>query len=164
MHDPGKTSLPRKVFIATRKDTEARERAFSFLGSDFDYRASDPEEAEFIVVDCNDFVAARNWMNCRPGFVIPEPCCPPILLVALAGEGDRDFLDRLAFSYEGDLSNYPVVKTPDELLRTLKWLESIFPFYNKKNSPVPDSHLRELALAFMKNQMVAMPSAFSVQG
>jgi len=163
MPEPAKPPL-RKVFIATGKNTEAMEEAFSFLGNDFDHRVADPEEAEFILVDCNDFIAARGWLNCRPGFMFPVPCCPPILLVALSGEGDQGFLDRLGFAYEGDLTNFPVVKTPEDLLRTLKWLESIFPFYNRRNSPVPEPPLHEWALVVMKSQMAAAPTGLAIQG
>jgi hypothetical protein len=141
---------PRKVYVATRKDEETRKKVFSILGNDF-ITASRADEAEFIILDCDDPAAVKEWVSTKPSFVVPDSCYPPIILAALGGKDTAGFLERLADSYDGDVASLPVCQSPDELLRTLKRLLAALPFYNAKNAPAVDQvKAREMALAILK--------------
>ena len=141
---------PRKVYIATRKDPETRKQVFELVRREF-ITADRPEEAEFIVLDCDDPAALREWVSTKLTFVVPDSCYPPIVLAALGGKDPAGFLERLAESYDGDVTSLPVCQTPDELLRTLKRLLAALPFYNARNAPAVDqAKAREMALAILK--------------
>lgn len=143
-------SEPRKVYIATRKDSEKKKEAFHLLGDEF--RLVDrADEAEFIVLDCDDPAALKEWVSSKPTFVVPDSCYPPIVLAALSGKGHQGFLEKLEETYEGDPTILPTCETPDELLRTLKRLQAALPFYNSKNAPAPDlAKVREMALSILR--------------
>lgn len=141
---------PRKVYIASRKDPETRRKVFQALGQEF-ITAERPDEAEFIVLDCDDPAALREWVSTKLTFVVPDSCYPPIILAALGGKDPAGFLERLAESYDGDVTSLPVCQTPDELLRTLKRLLAALPFYNARNAPKADpGKVREMALSILK--------------
>ena len=141
---------PRKVYIASRKDPETRKQVFDLVRREF-ITADRPEEAEFIVLDCDDPAALREWVSTKLTFVVPDSCYPPIVLAALGGKDPAGFLERLAESYDGDIASLPVCQTPDELLRTLKRLLAALPFYNARNAPAVDqAKAREMALAILK--------------
>lgn len=144
---------PRKVYIASRKDPETRKMAFELVRKEF-LTAERADEAEFIILDCDDPAAFREWVSNKPRFVVHGTCYPPIVLASLGGKDPAGFLERLSETYDGDVSVLPVCDTPDELLRTLKRLQAALPFYNRRNAPEEEDEeakeARKMALSIVK--------------
>lgn len=140
----------RKVYFATRKDLETRNKVFELVRKEF--RAADSaDEAEFIILDCDDPAALKEWVSTKPTFVVPDSCYPPIILASLGGKNHEEFLQILEGSYAGDVSSLPVCQSPDELVQTLKRLLAALPFYNARNAPAVDpAKAREMALAILR--------------
>jgi hypothetical protein len=141
---------PRKVYIATRKDLDTRNKVFELVRKEF--KAADcAEEAEFIILDCDDPAALKEWVSTKPNFVVPDSCYPPIILASLGGKDPTGFLQTLADSYAGEVDSLPVCQSPDELVKTLKRLLAALPFYNARNAPAVDpAKVREMTLSAVK--------------
>jgi hypothetical protein len=144
----------RKFYIATGKDDARRKAAFPLLGRDFS-SASCIEEAEFVILDCDDPPLPKEWVNRNANFVIPDACTPPLILT---GKDPRSYLATLANLYNGDVTVLHLCENEQDLVQTLKRLQSALPFYNSRNAPdkTPEEKalekvIRSLALSIQRS-------------
>jgi aspartyl/asparaginyl beta-hydroxylase (cupin superfamily) len=128
---------PRKVFIATRKEGEQKDKAFQKLHETFDTTPQTAEAAEFIVVDLEDPLEPVEWADAltfADSSFLAEHCSPPIILAQI-GEVNKNFKDVILPALIRGASKLPTYNTCDEILDWLCRVERAVPFYNKKNLP-----------------------------
>jgi hypothetical protein len=118
----------KKVFLASGTPEK-----FAFLEKRFGDAfklTDDSSEADLIIVDLASPVLS--WVTEKAEFV--GSCCPPFVLTALDGPENQVTLTVIKDIFKGRAIGQ-VYKQPQEVEETLAWMQSIFPFFNKRNVP-----------------------------